>query len=141
MRKPTVPMSYFGNVVKDLLSKPVGHAARLIHDAVARVDDDYFRSFINFSSSKEKMEGLVPSVCGGDVVLSPHLKVSSWLRIPFYDMDFGTNPPRLFVPSYQRVEGFLHIVPSFTGIGDVDAFVPLFDKDMGSFIEGVYYLE
>ncbi|KAF3773808.1 hypothetical protein EJ110_NYTH54578 [Nymphaea thermarum] len=44
MRNPTVPMNYLGNVVlwawpcskvKDLLSKPVGHAARLIHDAVA----------------------------------------------------------------------------------------------------------
>ncbi|KAF3781527.1 Rosmarinate synthase [Nymphaea thermarum] len=132
MRNPTVPMRYLGNVVlwawprstvKDLLSKPVGHAARLIHDAVARVDDDYFRSFIDFSSSKEKMEELVPSAYGGDVVLSPDLEVSSWLRIPFYDMDFGTNPPHLFVPSYSRVEGFLHIVPSFTVIGDVDTHV------------------
>ncbi|KAF3771730.1 Agmatine coumaroyltransferase-1 [Nymphaea thermarum] len=89
MRNPTVPMRYLGNVVmwawprskvKDLLSKRVAHAARLIHDAVARVDDDYFSSFIDFSSSKEKMEGLVPSACGGDVVLNPDLEVSSWLR-------------------------------------------------------------
>ncbi|XP_031479040.1 agmatine coumaroyltransferase-2-like [Nymphaea colorata] len=150
MRKPTVPMRYLGNVVlwawphskvKDLLCKPVVHAARLIHDAVARVDDDYFRSFIDFSNLKEKMEGLVPRACGGDVVLSPDLKVSSWMRIPFYEMDFGTNPPHLFVTSYVRVEGFLHIVPSFTGIGDVDVFVSLFDKDMGSFIDGLYYLD
>ncbi|KAF3773248.1 Agmatine coumaroyltransferase-2 [Nymphaea thermarum] len=150
MRNPTVPMSYLGNVVlwawpcskvKDLLSKPVGHAARLIHDAVAQVDDDYFRSFVDFSSSKEKMEGLVPSAYGGSVVLSPDLIVSSWLRIPFYEMDFGTNPPHLFVTSYMRVEGFLHIVPSFSGVGDVDAFVSLFDKDMGSFIDGLHYLD
>ncbi|XP_031479128.1 putrescine hydroxycinnamoyltransferase-like [Nymphaea colorata] len=126
--------------VKGLLSKPVRHAARLIHDAVAQVDGDYFRSFIDFSSSKEKMEGLVPSAYGGDV-LSPDLEVSSWLNIPFYDMDFGTNPPRLFVPSYERVEGFLHIVPSFSGNGDVDAFVSLFEKDMRSFIDGLYYLD
>ncbi|KAF3781524.1 Agmatine coumaroyltransferase-2 [Nymphaea thermarum] len=150
MRNPTVPMSYLGNVVlwawpcskvKGLLSKPVGHAARLIHDAVVRVDDDYFRSFIDFSSSKEKMEGLVQSAYGGDVVLSPDLEVSSWLRIPFYDMNFGANPPCLFVPSYERVEGLLHLVPSFTGIGDVDAFVSLFDSDMRSFIEELYYLD
>ncbi|XP_031481014.1 agmatine hydroxycinnamoyltransferase 1-like [Nymphaea colorata] len=152
MRKPTVPMSYLGNVVlwawprstvKDLLSKPVGHAARLIHDAVARVDDDYFKSFVDFSSSKEKMEGLVPSAYEEVVVLSPDLEVSSWLRIPFYDMDFGTNPPHLFVPLYSRVEGFLHILPSFTSIGDVDVFISLLDKDMGSFIfiDGLYYLD
>ncbi|KAF3781522.1 Agmatine coumaroyltransferase-2 [Nymphaea thermarum] len=150
MRNSTVPMRYLGNVVlwawprskvKNLLSKPVGNAARLIHDAVARVDDDYFRSFVDFSSSKEKIEGLVPSAYAGDVVLSPDLNVSSWLRIPFYDMDFGTNPPHLFVPSYSRVEGFLHIVPSFTGIGDVDVFVSLMDKDMGSFLDGLYYLD
>ncbi|XP_049932546.1 agmatine coumaroyltransferase-2-like [Nymphaea colorata] len=150
MRSPTVPMSYLGNQVlwawprskvKDLLSKPVGHAARLIHDAVARVDEDYIRSFIDFSSSKEKMEALMPSAYGRDVVLSPNLEVSSWLNIPFYDMDCGTNSPYLFVPSYERVEGFLHIVPSSTGVGDVDAFVSLFDKDMGSFIDALYYLD
>ncbi|KAF3772436.1 Biotin carboxyl carrier protein of acetyl-CoA carboxylase [Nymphaea thermarum] len=150
MRNPTVPMSYLGNVVlwawprskvKDLLSKPVGHAARLIHDAVARVDDDYFRSFVDFSCLKEKMEGLVPSVYGGDIVLSPDLEVSSWLRLPFYDMHFGRNPLHLLIPSYERVEGFLHIMPSFIDIKDIDAFVSLFDKDMGSFIDGLYCLD
>ncbi|KAF3781518.1 BAHD acyltransferase [Nymphaea thermarum] len=150
MRNPTVPMSYMGNVVlwawprstvKDLLSKPVGHAAGLIHDAVARVDDGYFSSFVDFSSCKEKMGGLVPSAYEGDVVLSPDLEVSSWLRMPFYDMDFGTNPPYLVAPSYTREEGFMQIVSSFTGIGDVDVFVSLFDKDMGSFIDGLYYLD
>ncbi|KAF3781528.1 hypothetical protein EJ110_NYTH36762 [Nymphaea thermarum] len=28
-------------------------------------------------------------------------------------------------------------MPSFTGIGDVDVFVSLFDKDMGSFRDGL----
>ncbi|CAN6439323.1 unnamed protein product [Victoria cruziana] len=150
MNNPLVPMRYFGNMVlwawpeslvEDLLAKPVGHAARLVHDAVARVDDDCFKSFIDYSSSKEKMEGLVPSADEGEKVLSPDLEVDCWLRFPFYDLDFGAGPPHLFMPSYLPVEGLLIIVPAFAGNGDVDAFVPLFEKNSDSFQDDFYSLD
>ncbi|KAF3781526.1 hypothetical protein EJ110_NYTH36755 [Nymphaea thermarum] len=113
LRNPAVPMRYFGNVVvwawprskvKDLWTKRVGHAAWLIHDAISRVDDDYFKSSIDFS---EKMEGLL-STCEskGEAVL--------------------------------RFFGLLRIVPSLSATGDVGVFVNLFEKNMGSFIDGLF---
>ncbi|KAF3792668.1 Anthranilate N-benzoyltransferase protein 1 [Nymphaea thermarum] len=150
MSNPSVPMRHFGNVVlwavpqsrvEDLLAKPVGHAAALIHDAVARVDDDYFRSFIDFSSSKEKMEGLVPSADKEEMVLSPDLEVDCWLKFPYYGLDFGTGSPYLFVPSHLPVEGLLIIVPSLAGVGDIDVYVPLFEKNVDSFKNGLFSLD
>ncbi|XP_031503528.1 agmatine coumaroyltransferase-1-like [Nymphaea colorata] len=150
MNNSLVPMRYFGNMVlwawpesrvEDLLAKPIGHAARLIHEAAARVDADYFKSFIDFSSSKEKTEGLMPSADEGKMVLSPDLEVDSWLRFPFYDVDFGSGRPHRFMPSYLPVEGLLILVPSFSGNGDVDAFVPLFEKDLDSFKNDFYSLD
>ncbi|CAN6439324.1 unnamed protein product [Victoria cruziana] len=147
---PPLPMRYFGNVVLralpqseagDLPAKPVGHAARLIHGAVVRVDDDYFRSFFDFSSSEEKMKGLVPSADADDMMLCPDLEVDCWLRFPFYDLDFGAGCPDLFVPSYPPVEGLLIVAPSVSGNGDIDAFVPLSEKNMESFKEDFHSLE
>ncbi|KAF3772437.1 Agmatine coumaroyltransferase-2 [Nymphaea thermarum] len=138
MRNPDVPMSYPGNMVlwawprskvRDLLTKPMGYADRLIHDEIARVDDNYFRSFIDFSGSKEKMEGLKSVYDEEEVVLSPDLDVNSWLKFPFYDLNFGFGPPHLFVPSYVQVEGWLVFLPSFSGTGDIDALISLFEKN------------
>ncbi|KAF5751585.1 agmatine coumaroyltransferase-2-like [Tripterygium wilfordii] len=59
--KPRVPDEYFGNVVlwafptaraKDLLNQPLQYATKIIHDAIVNVNNDYFRSFIDFSKSK-----------------------------------------------------------------------------------------
>ncbi|KAF3790148.1 Agmatine coumaroyltransferase-2 [Nymphaea thermarum] len=150
MRNPDVPMSYPGNLVlwawprskvRDLLTKPIGDAARLIHDEIARVDDNYFRSFIDFSGSKEKMEGLKSVYDEEEVVLSPDLDVNSWLKFPFYDLNFGSGPPHLFVPSYVQVEGWLVFLPSFSGTGDIDALISLFEKNVRSFMNGLYSLD
>ncbi|CAN6482663.1 unnamed protein product [Victoria cruziana] len=149
MRNPSVPTLYFGNVVlwampeltvEDLLAKPVGHAAAVIHDAVARVDDDYFRSFIDFSSSKERMEGLVPSADVAEVVLCPDLQAGCWLWFPFYDLDFGAGRPYLFLPAYQPVEGHLFIVPPLPGVEDIDVYVCLFEKNVGAFKKNLFSL-
>ncbi|KAF3774154.1 Agmatine coumaroyltransferase-2 [Nymphaea thermarum] len=150
MTNPRVPLEYFGNLVLwavprakagDVVRQPLSHAARLIHDAVSRVNDDYFRSFIDYSSSKEKMEGLVPTGNITIKALCTNLEVYSWLRFPFYDLDFGSGCPHMFTPSYFPDEGSLFLVPSFSGNGDIDAFVGLFEKDIQTFEDLCYSLE
>ncbi|RLM64373.1 agmatine coumaroyltransferase-2-like [Panicum miliaceum] len=122
---PQVPDGYTGNVVLwarptatagELVAKPLQHAVGLINREVARINDGYFKSFIDFASSaaveKERL------VAAAEMVLSPNIEVDSWLRIPFYDLDFGGGRPFFFMPSYLPV---LILLPSFVGDGSVDA--------------------
>ncbi|CAL5063081.1 unnamed protein product [Urochloa decumbens] len=144
------PPGYFGNLVLwafpratvgDLLNRPLRHAAQVIHDAVARVDAAYFRSFVDFASSGAvEKEGLEPTAVCTDV-LCPNLEVDSWLTFPFYELDFGTGSPSYFMPSYFPTEGMLFIVPSYLGDGSVDAFVPVFEHSLEAFKQCVYSME
>ncbi|XP_020099133.1 agmatine coumaroyltransferase-2-like [Ananas comosus] len=140
---PAVPDGYSGNLVlwafpranvRELMKRPLQYAADLIRTEVAKVEDSYFKSFIDFSSSgAAEEEGLMPTADADEMVLCPNLEVDSWTRFPFYDLDFGGGSPYYFVPSYLPVEGLLILLPSFIGDGSIDAFVPLFHHNLDSF--------
>ncbi|OAY38125.1 agmatine hydroxycinnamoyltransferase 1 [Manihot esculenta] len=148
---PKVPNEYFGNLVlwafptakvKDLLREPLPYAAKIIHEAIAKVNDNYFKSFIDFATHKaEKEEDLVPTAEMNKSVLYPNLEVDSWLRFPFYDLDFGGGSPYLFMPSYFPTEGMIFLLPSFIGDGSIDAFIPLFQENLATLKEIVYSLD
>lgn len=56
----------------EIVTRPVHHAAELIQRAIAGIDDTYFRSFIDFtSSSANKAEGPVPIANADEVVVWP----------------------------------------------------------------------
>ncbi|KAL6893654.1 hypothetical protein ACP4OV_007752 [Aristida adscensionis] len=141
--RPPVPREYFGNLVLwafpradagELVARPVQHAAELIHRAVARVDDAYFRSFVDFAGSGEvEAEGLVASADESQVVMCPDLEMDSWLGINFYDLDFGGGCPFYFMPSYLPMEGTLFLLPSFLGDGSIEAYVSLFENHLEEF--------
>ncbi|GAA0164037.1 acetyltransferase [Lithospermum erythrorhizon] len=76
---PKVP-HYFGNLmlwafptsnVKQLLNNSLSQVAQLIHEEVAKVNDNYFKSFIDFSKHKVEEEDLVPTAAAEKPVLSP----------------------------------------------------------------------
>ncbi|GJN17666.1 hypothetical protein PR202_gb04752 [Eleusine coracana subsp. coracana] len=148
---PQVPEGYTGNVVlwarptttaRDLVAKPLQHAVEIINRELARVNEAYFRSFIDFASSGAvDKERLVPTADAAEMVLSPSIEVDSWLRMPFYELDFGGGRPFFFMPSYLPVEGLLILVPSYFGDGSVDAYVPLFSRHMDAFKNCVYSLQ
>ncbi|EMS45531.1 Agmatine coumaroyltransferase-1 [Triticum urartu] len=148
---PQVPDGYTGNVILwarptttagELVARPVKHAVELISREVARINDGYFKSFIDFASSGAvEKERLLATADAAEMVPSPNIEVDSWLRIPFYDMDFGGGRPFFFMPSYLPVEGLLILLPSFLGDGSVDAYVPLFSRDMNTFKNCCYTLD
>uniref|UniRef100_J3M3E5 Uncharacterized protein n=1 Tax=Oryza brachyantha TaxID=4533 RepID=J3M3E5_ORYBR len=141
--RPPVPRDYFGNLVLwafprstagELVSGPVQHAAELIHRAVARVDDAYFRSFVDFASSGAGgAERLAATADESQAVLCPDVEGDSWLGIDFYDLDFGGGGPAYFMPSYLPMEGTVFLVPSFLGDGGIDAYVSLFETHLDEF--------
>ena len=148
---PRVPNEYFGNLVlwaflsarvKDLLREPLAYATKLIHDGVAKANNNYFRSFIDFATHEaEKDQDLVPTADMNKSVYCPNLEVESWLRIPFYDLDFGGGSPYIFMPSYFPTEGLMFLLPSFIGDGSIDAFIPLFHDHLATFKQIVYSLD
>ncbi|XP_057781888.1 agmatine coumaroyltransferase-2-like isoform X1 [Salvia miltiorrhiza] len=147
---PRVPNEYFGNLVlwafakakvDDLLRAPLPYAAKLLHEAVVNVNDDYFKSFIDFANHKVEEEDLVPNADTEESILWPNLEVHSWLRFPFYDLDLGSGSPYIFLPSFSPTEGMIFLLPSFAGDGSIDVFVPLFQENYTIFKEICFSLE
>ncbi|CAM0879056.1 unnamed protein product [Alopecurus aequalis] len=149
-KRMQVPAGYTGNVVlwawptttaEELVGRPLRDAVELISREVARIDDAYFRSFIDFASSGEvEKEQLVPTADSLELTLNPNVEVDSLLGIPFYEMDLGGSRPYFFLPGYSNVpvDGFMYIVQSFEGDGSVDAYVPLFGRTMEAFKKCCY---
>ncbi|KAL7115921.1 hypothetical protein ACP275_04G211200 [Erythranthe tilingii] len=149
---PKVPNEYFGNLVlwafasakvNDLLTNPLPYAANLLHEAVIKINDNYFKSFIDFANHKVNEEDLVPNTTADtqESILWPNLEVDSWLRFPFYDLDFGKGGPHIFMPSFFPTEGMIFLVPSFIGDGSIDVFVPLFQQSLTIFKQICYSLD
>ncbi|KAJ4823274.1 hypothetical protein Tsubulata_028450 [Turnera subulata] len=147
---PQVPDEYFGNLVlwatptgkvKDLLEEPVSYAAKVIHDAIANVNDSYYKSFIYFATHKAEEEDLVPAADLSKKYYCPDVQVDSWLNLPFYDFDFGGGKPYLFMPSYFPMEGLMILIPSPDGDGSVDAMVALFRDHLAPFTEVCFLLD
>ncbi|KAF8673334.1 hypothetical protein HU200_048893 [Digitaria exilis] len=110
------------------------HHPELISQKVVRVDDAYFRSFIDFASSGVvEKEGLVPAADPTKIVLCPDVEVNSLVGIPVNDVDFGAGRPFLFMHGYLPQEGLVFITSSSSGDGSIDAEVSLFSGAMDIF--------
>ncbi|KAJ4789710.1 HXXXD-type acyl-transferase family protein [Rhynchospora pubera] len=147
---PKVPNEFSGNLVlwafphckvQQLITQPLQFAAKLVCDVIRKVDDSYFKSFIDFSSSGAlEVEGLVPSYTLNECVLSPNLEVNSWLAFPFSHMDFGSGGPDCIIPGRLKTEGELFFIPSCTRDG-IDVYVPLPLNNLDNFEKLCYFLE
>ena len=148
---PKVPNEYFGNLVlwafprskvRELINRPLRYAVELIRAEVVKVNDSYFKSFIDFANSDiVSKEGLVSTADMNKITLSPDLEVDSWLTFPFFDLDFGSGSPHYFMPTYFATEGMLFLLPSYFGDGSVDAIVPLFKDNLDTFKMYCYSLD
>ncbi|KAL5709682.1 shikimate O-hydroxycinnamoyltransferase [Ranunculus cassubicifolius] len=147
--RPRVPKDYFGNLVlwaypkaevQTLINKPIKYGARLINEAVSKVNDGYFKSLIDFAYYKVDEEDLVPKLNFSDTVNCLNLNIDSWLRFPFTDLDFGGGRPYLFAPSYKLFGGQVYLVPAVEGDGSIDVFLVLHQNQMDSFKRICYSL-
>ncbi|KAK1326794.1 Agmatine coumaroyltransferase-2 [Acorus calamus] len=151
MREPGVPMEYFGNLVlwaypemsvEELMKGGYGSAVKAIHEAVARVDDAYFKSFVDFGEVVAKEEEvLVGTAPEAGSVLCPDLEVDSWLRFRFHELDFGSGGPCAFLPPDLPIEGLLVFVPSIKEVGGVDVFLALEHEHGRKFKEIYNYID
>ncbi|KAI3980453.1 hypothetical protein MKX01_038625 [Papaver californicum] len=150
--RPRVPDEYFGNLVlwafpetqgKNLFDESLSHTAAVIHDAVAKVNDEYFKSFIDFANKNQHDANLMPKKVSDMKVPSlwPDLEVQSWLGFPFNNVDFGVGKPSIFMPSFDPFEGEIYLVPSVVGDGSIDVYVTLFKQHLSLFEQICYNID
>ncbi|GJN25494.1 hypothetical protein PR202_gb13328 [Eleusine coracana subsp. coracana] len=145
-----VPEEYTGNVVLwaqpamtvwELVTSPLQHIVELISREVARIDENYFRSFIDFASSGVvEEEGLlvrttelVKAMDGNTSIF-----VSNMKGVPLDELDFGTGRSFLFTRSHPPIEGFVFIMPNLSSDGGMDVQVGLFSRAMDIFKDYCY---
>ncbi|KAL2629306.1 hypothetical protein R1flu_013992 [Riccia fluitans] len=139
------PAGYFGNCLTvavvvmtagELLSKPLGHAATAIHNAVKEMDDEVIRGTIDWMSVNKYS----PSCIGdepfmpGDPRFNLHSVSASWSnRFPFYELDFGGGRPSAMFRNAFRlgplVTGRFHVHPTSTTSSEGDLKVSLFAEN------------
>ncbi|KAF3529249.1 hypothetical protein DY000_02039017 [Brassica cretica] len=142
--RPQLPPGYLGNVVftatplaaaGDLLSKPTSYVAGLIHDVLARMDDEYLRSALDYLEMQPDLSALVR---GAHTYNCPNLGITSWVRLPIYDADFGWGRPVFMGPSVIAFEGLSYVLPSPTNDGSLSLFIALRTEHMKLFEKYLY---
>ncbi|KAI3919930.1 hypothetical protein MKW98_001186 [Papaver atlanticum] len=159
--EPAVNMEYFGNLVlwayprlevRELLNESYADIARVIHHEVNRVNNRYFKSFIDFGATIDqeggngnKTDELQQTTPEFGSTLCPDLEVDSWLRFRFHDIDFGGGSPCRVIPPNSPFEGLVVFIPAGAEDGGVDVkltlfaeHVPLFKKIAHSIDSNIY---
>ncbi|KAL3680528.1 hypothetical protein R1sor_023484 [Riccia sorocarpa] len=117
-RLKNFPAGYFGNCVTfavvvmtagELLSKPLGHAAVAIHNAVKAMDEEVIRGTIDWMAVNKLHSSCVgdePSM-PGDPNSNLHNSQVSWQnRFPFYELDFGGGRPSAVLRNRLKTRAF-----------------------------------
>ncbi|CAI9293525.1 unnamed protein product [Lactuca saligna] len=115
---PPLPPGYLGNVVftatpmansGEFKSESLADSARRIHSKLARMDDQYMRSAIDYLEIQSDLSALIR---GPTYFASPNLNVNSWTRLPLYESDFGWGKPIFMGPANILYEGTIYIIPN-----------------------------
>ncbi|GLU21960.1 hypothetical protein SLE2022_380640 [Rubroshorea leprosula] len=142
--QPQLPPGYFGNVIftatplavaGDLHSKPTWYGASRIHDALARMDNDYLRSALDYLELQPDLSALVR---GAHTFRCPNLGITSWVRLPIHDADFGWGRPIFMGPGGIPYEGLSFVLPSPTNDGSLSVAIALQTEHMKLF-EKIFY--
>ncbi|MQL80373.1 hypothetical protein Taro_012822 [Colocasia esculenta] len=144
--RPSLPPGYFGNVIftatpiteaGEILTGPVTTAAARIQDALGRMDDDYLRSALDYLELQPDLSKLVR---GAHTFRCPNLGITSWVRLPIHDADFGWGRPVFMGPGGIAYEGLAFLLPSATGDGSLSLAISLQPEHMTKFQKLVYGL-
>lgn len=142
--RPALPPGYFGNVIftttpiaaaGDLMSKPTWYAASRIHDALARMDNEYLWSALDYLELQPDLKALVR---GAHTFKCPNLGITSWTRLPIHDADFGWGRPIFMGPGGIAYEGLAFALPSATNDGSLSIAICLQKEHMKVFGNFLY---
>ncbi|KAI3944226.1 hypothetical protein MKW98_016456 [Papaver atlanticum] len=146
---PRIPGEYFGNMVlwafaetqgKNLCHESLSHTAEIIHKEVTKVDNNYYKSYIDFANKNLNDDGLTPRKADPLSVPScwPNLEIQSWLGFTYNDVDFGVGKHFIYMPSFDPLEAETYLVPSVVGDGSINVYITLFQQHQARFTELFY---
>ncbi|KAL6286105.1 hypothetical protein ACE6H2_010495 [Prunus campanulata] len=145
--QPPLPPHFFGNAVfrttpiavaGDLQSKPTWYATSFVHDALVRMDNDYFRSVLDYLELHNPC--LSELITGPPSICCPNLRINSWARLPIHDADFGWGRPIFMGPGAIPFDGLSFLLPSATSDGSLSLVISLKSEDMKLFSTLLYDL-
>jgi shikimate O-hydroxycinnamoyltransferase len=134
--QPPLPDGYFGNVI--FTAAPVADVRDVTTGgglagaaAVDRMDDAYCRSTLDYLELQPDVSALAreASTFHGGV----NLGLTSWLRLPIHDADFGWGRPVFLGPGGVAHEGLAFVVPSADGDGSLSVSISLRGEHMDKF--------
>lgn len=142
--KPPLPPGYFGNAIfastpiataGDLQSKPIWYAASCIHNTLVRMDDEYLRSALDYLELQPDLSALAR---GAHSFRCPKLGITSWVRLPIHDADFGWGRPNFMGPAGIAYEGLCYLLPSTSNDGSLSVAICLQTEYMKLFSKLLY---
>ncbi|XP_062078693.1 shikimate O-hydroxycinnamoyltransferase-like [Humulus lupulus] len=114
--QPPLPPGYLGNVifsttpivkVEELVHSKLWYAANQIQSTLRETDDSYLRSAIDYLELQPDISVLSR---GPHTFGSPNLGIVSWVRLPFYDADFGWGRPIFVGPAAILFDGLVYLM-------------------------------
>ncbi|KAG6422193.1 hypothetical protein SASPL_118757 [Salvia splendens] len=141
--RPPLPPGYFGNgifytgafaLIAELESKPLRFAVEKVHEAIARMDDEYMRSALDYLElHMRNVEGIVRSQ---NNVKCPNFGITSWIRLPL--VDFGWGKPFYAGPVGALSEGKSFLLSDPQNEGGALLAITLHQKHMKRFQNLLY---
>jgi len=143
--QPPLPDGYFGNVIftatplaeAGKVTSGLAEGAAVIQGALDRMDNDYCRSALDYLELQPDLSALVR---GAHTFRCPNLGLTSWVRLPIHDADFGWGRPVFMGPGGIAYEGLAFVLPSANGDGSLSIAISLQAEHMEKFRKLIYEL-
>lgn len=144
--KPPLPQGYFGNAILvngtpatygELRSEPLPQTASRIKETVARMDDEYVRSAIDYLELQPEPD-IKTMRRGPHTFGSPNMGVTSWVRLPVYEADFGWGRPIFMGPAAIPFEGQSYLLSNPENDGSLSLAISLQQGEMDTFNKLLY---
>ncbi|RLM79624.1 hypothetical protein C2845_PM12G11990 [Panicum miliaceum] len=143
--QPPLPDGYFGNVIftatpladAGTVTAGVAEGAAVIQAALDRMDDGYCRSALDYLELQPDLSALVR---GAHTFRCPNLGLTSWVRLPIHDADFGWGRPVFMGPGGIAYEGLAFVLPSANRDGSLSVAISLQAEHMEKFRKLIYDL-
>ncbi|XP_047064017.1 hydroxycinnamoyl-CoA:5-hydroxyanthranilate N-hydroxycinnamoyltransferase HHT4 [Lolium rigidum] len=136
--QPPLPEGYFGNVIftatplaeAGKVTSGVAEGAAVIQGALDMMSEDYCRSALDYLEIQPDLSALVR---GAHTFRCPNLGLTSWVRLPIHDADFGWGRPVFMGPGGIAYEGLAFVLPSANKDGSLSIAISLQAEHMEKF--------
>ncbi|VAI47323.1 unnamed protein product [Triticum turgidum subsp. durum] len=141
--QPLLPEGYFGNViftatplaVAGKVTGSLADGATTIQAALEVMDNEYCRSALDYLEMQPDLSALVR---GAHTFRCPNLGLTSWVRLPIHDADFGWGRPVFMGPGGIAYEGLAFVLPSASRDGSLSVAISLQAEHMEKFRKMIF---